>query len=160
MNAICQTQPRTNDESFNHTSMATFLSSIYPQYVNNRIVFDFRVNTCFLANRLSKTLSQNVTTDLFRDDYAALKRSRRDLLLVDKDENKIKVFFIVDQVTINSRVYNFVFLQEYQSFKYMQFATNMIVTSVDWHPTKKGSHYTCRIDHQYNIIHGLSIYPQ
>ena len=28
--------------------------------------------------------------------------------------------------------------QEYQSFKYMQFASSMMVTAVDWHPRKKG----------------------
>ena len=43
------------------------------------------------THRVSKNLTLNASIDLFRDDYACLKRAARDLLLVDKNENKIKV---------------------------------------------------------------------
>ena len=45
--------------------------------------------------RVSQLLVQNTSIDLFKDDYANLKIKTRDLLLVDKDENKIKARFAV-----------------------------------------------------------------
>ena len=70
---------------------------------------------------------------MFRDDLAALKPADKELILVKKDDNKMKARAQCFSVTVFSRV-----LQEFQSFKYMSFASPMTVTAVDWHPKKKG----------------------
>lgn len=69
------------------------------------------------VERITNVLGQNVLLDLFNDDYGKLAGQSRELLFVDQQLNKMK---------------------EYQSFKYMHFPGEMVVTAVDWHPERRG----------------------
>ena len=81
----------------------------------------------------------NSSLDLFKDDYFALKPTTRELLLVNKEENKMKVVLVVLIVVLIVVVLIVVVVfQEFQSFKYMGFAAAMVVTAVEWHPKRRG----------------------